>query len=49
MILAIAVTVLIASALGMSLRTGRRNGLIARHGYNNRYNDAAGAREDHLG
>jgi hypothetical protein len=47
--LAIAITVLIAAALGISLRTGRRDGLIARHAYNNRYNDAAGAREDHLG
>jgi hypothetical protein len=49
MIFAIAITVLIISALGISLRTGRRDGLIAQHGYNNRYNDAAGAREDHLG
>jgi hypothetical protein len=49
MILAIAITILIASALGISLRTGRRSELIAEHSYNNRYNDAAGAREDHLG
>ncbi len=48
MIVAIAITITIATALGASLRSGR-NGLIARHGYNNRYNDATAAREDHLG
>jgi hypothetical protein len=45
MILAIAITLLIIAALGISLRTGRRDGLIAQHRYNNRYNAASGARD----
>ena len=49
MIIAIAITLTIAAALGHSVRSGRRGGLISRHGYNNRYNDAAGARQDRLG
>jgi hypothetical protein len=49
MIIAIAITLTIVAGLGYSFRSGRRGGLIARHGYNNRYNDAAGAREDGLG
>ncbi len=31
------------------LRRDEGSGLIARRPYNNRYNDASGAREDHLG
>jgi hypothetical protein len=49
MVLAMFITFIIIFALGISLRSGRRGGLIAQHRYNNRYNDAAGAREDHLG
>jgi hypothetical protein len=47
--LAIAITILIVAALGMALRTGSSDALIAHRRYNNRYNDASGAREDHLG
>jgi hypothetical protein len=47
--LATIVTLIIALALGMSLRSRRSGGLITQHRYNNRYNDASGAREDHLG
>jgi hypothetical protein len=36
-------------ALAASLRQSDRRGLIARTPYNNRYSDAAAAREDHLG
>jgi hypothetical protein len=50
MLIAIIVTLIITSGLGYALRTdGGRGGLIARRPYNNRYNDAAGARRDHLG
>jgi hypothetical protein len=49
MLIAIAVTVTIAYALGYALHGGRQGPLIARHGYNNRYSDASAAREDHLG
>ena len=43
------ITLLIVVGLGYALRTDRRARQIARTPYNNRYNDAAGAREDHLG
>lgn len=36
-------------ALAYGLRAGRSETLISRRPYNNRYNDASGAREDHLG
>jgi hypothetical protein len=50
MLTAIIVTLIITSGLGYALRTdGGRSGLIARRPYNNRYSDAPGAREDHLG
>ena len=48
MIAAILITLIILAALGYSLGSERDGGLIARHSYNNRYNDASGAREDHL-
>ncbi|HEY4996709.1 MAG TPA: hypothetical protein VII03_01865 [Solirubrobacteraceae bacterium] len=49
MISAIFVTLIILFALGFSLRSSRDGSSIARHPYNNRYNDASGAREDHVG
>jgi hypothetical protein len=48
MLTAIIVTVVIVGALGYGLRASR-DGLISRRPYNNRYNDAAAAREDYLG
>jgi hypothetical protein len=48
MLTAIIVTSVIIGALGYALRAGR-DGLISRRPYNNRYNDAAAAREDYLG
>jgi hypothetical protein len=48
MLSAIIVAVVILAALGYSLRTSRTGDLISRP-YNNRYNDAYGSREDHLG
>ena len=48
-LLAIIVTIIIIGALGYSLQSERDGDLITRHRYNNRYNDASGAREDHLG
>jgi hypothetical protein len=41
------IPVLLVIAVGVALSQGSR-GLIARTPYNNRYNDASGAREDHL-
>ena len=49
MLIAILIALIIVAALGYALRTSRRDGLIGRHGYNNRYNDASAAREDLLG
>jgi hypothetical protein len=49
MFLAILISLLIIWALGHATQTRRDGGLIARHRYNNRYNDASAAREDHLG
>jgi hypothetical protein len=49
MLTGIIVTLIITAALGYALRTGQDERLISRRPYNNRYNDASGAREDHLG
>ena len=49
MLLGILITLIITAGLGSALRRDGRGGLIARRPYNNRYNDASGAREDHLG
>jgi hypothetical protein len=49
MLLAIIITLIIVVALGASLQTDRKGRLISRTPYNNRYNDASGAREDHFG
>jgi hypothetical protein len=49
MILAILTTTVIVWALGFSLRSERRGGLISEHSYNNIHNDATGARRDQLG
>ncbi len=48
MITSIIVTTVIAGALGYALRQGRHGDLIAHRPYNNRYNDASGARDDHF-
>jgi hypothetical protein len=49
MLTAILITIVIVGALGLSLQSGRRGPLIGRHRYNNLYNDASAARDDHLG
>jgi hypothetical protein len=49
MLIGIIVTLIITATLGHALRAGRDGQLIVRRPYNNRYNDAAGARDDHLG
>jgi hypothetical protein len=49
MLLSIIISLVITGALGYALRGGRRGGIIVSRPYNNRYNAAAGAREDHLG
>jgi hypothetical protein len=45
MLTAILVTWIIVLALGLGLSTGR-DGSILRRPYNNRYNDASGARDE---
>jgi len=50
MFAAIILTLLIIVAFGYrALRADAKNSPIVRRPYNNRYNDASGAREDHLG
>jgi len=51
MLSAILITIFIVAALGSAQRTGRGGSdeLIVHRPYNNRYSDAAGAREDHVG
>ena len=49
MLASIIVTLLVVAALANGLRSERKRGLIVSRPYNNRYSDASGAREDHLG
>jgi hypothetical protein len=49
MLTATIVTLAIIGALGHAMRSGHDGGIIARRPYNNRYNDATGARDDRLG
>ncbi|HEV7527301.1 MAG TPA: hypothetical protein VGO29_00200 [Solirubrobacteraceae bacterium] len=49
MLTAILITLIVVAVLGYALRTGASHDTILRRPYNNRYNDASGAREDHLG
>jgi len=46
---AIIVTLVIVALLGYALGSEHGGTLILRRPYNNRYNDASGAREDSLG
>lgn len=49
MFTAIFISLIVVATLGCALRAGRGESAILRRPYNNRYNDAAGARRDHLG
>jgi hypothetical protein len=49
MLLPVIIAFIILAALGLGLRSRRSDELIVHRPYNNRYNDASGAREDHLG
>jgi hypothetical protein len=49
MLTSIFVTLLVVAALGYALGSERPGELIVHRPYNNRYSDASGAREDHLG
>jgi hypothetical protein len=49
MLLAFIIALLVTGALGYALRSGRQGETLLHRPYNNRYNDASGAREDHLG
>ena len=46
--LQVIITLLVVVGLGYSLQTDRKGRAISRTPYNNRANDAAGAREDHF-
>ncbi len=48
MFVATTVTLVVVLALGSAALRDRDGGLIARRPYNNRYNDASGARDDAL-
>jgi hypothetical protein len=48
MLIAALITLIIVAALGYAF-SSRRDGVIVDHPYNNLYNDATAAREDHLG
>ncbi|HEX3911353.1 MAG TPA: hypothetical protein VHW67_11720 [Solirubrobacteraceae bacterium] len=48
MLTAILITIALVVTLGYALRSGQGQNTILRRPYNNRYNDAAGAREDYL-
>jgi hypothetical protein len=49
MLTAIIVSLIITAALLNGLRSGKDGSLIVRRPYNNRYNDASGARDDYVG
>jgi hypothetical protein len=49
MFTAIVIALIAVAVLGYAPRSGHAGQLITRRPYNNRYNDASGAREDHLG
>lgn len=49
MLTSIVVTLIITGSFGYALRAARNDGLIVSRPYNNRYNDATGARDDRLG
>jgi uncharacterized membrane protein len=47
MLVGIIVTLIITAALLYTLQAGQDGSLIVRRPYNNRHNDASGARDDH--
>jgi hypothetical protein len=49
MLVGIIVALILTAALLYALRSGRDGTLIVRRPYNNRYNDASGARDDYVG
>lgn len=49
MFISILVTAAVVALVGYALGARAGDELILRRPYNNRYSDAAGAREDHLG
>ena len=46
MLISIIITLVVTGAIGFALRSGRDGELIVSRPYNNRYNDATGARDD---
>jgi hypothetical protein len=48
MLTAILITLFVVATLGYALRSAQGENSILRRPYNNRHNDASGARRDHL-
>jgi len=46
MLTAIIITLIIVAVFGFALKLSQNGGLISRQPYNNRYNDASGARDE---
>jgi len=44
----ILIVLVVIAAIAFTVASQAQGGLIGHHSYNNRQNDAAGAREDHL-
>ena len=42
------IALIVAAGLGFAARASRGNGLISTHAYNNQYNDATAARDEHV-
>jgi len=49
MVTAIIISIVIIAAYGYARWSGREDGLIVRRPYNNRHNDASGARDESFG
>jgi hypothetical protein len=49
MLTVIIIALVVLAVFGSALRAGQNGGLIARRPYNNRYNDASGARDESFG
>jgi len=47
--MSVLIALLIAIGIVAAVRAARSDGLISTHSYNNRYNDASGARDDRVG
>lgn len=49
MILTLLIMVAVVAVMAYAIYPGRSTDMIGEHAYNNRYSDAPGSRDDHLG